>query len=525
MPSRNTQMTSVLAFACIILAAGCILWPTGAKAAPFRYFGFDTMSMAGANADVAYGNSYGVVYSNPALMSRFEPALGVNLMVFTEQFNIDLMDRPRAADISTLYYDTQVSNYTQNGDRALATQELSSRSRKNTKNDDTMFYVGLGTTYSFGIDGFRLGGLLMLPVVHRIGGKTVFAQVDMGMRYYDEREQYYTNQLHFARFGEWQRILTGLLGVSYSPIKQLSIGVSAQLSATSKADLNLYIPEVTVEDYGLNNIDMKLGLTARPIVGIQAEPLEWLALGLVWKGESYISVDGKGGLNLYNYHETYTNQKDQRTIPKRVNQKYKFAIDYEPMEVNASIGARYKTWNIQGVMSWDRWSKFKDEHNETPQKAVAYNPVNPGDPIINGKAFRWSDTLNVSVNTSWKYLETTEAKIGFAYRPSPVPAQVGRTSYADADAWGISAGHHFEFEEDFSFDLGFQFWSLLSRKVYKDPRLMRDEFPDGSATNSGAEGNQAVATAQGVQTNNPGFPGYSLNGWQIVVSAAVSYKF
>ena len=483
-----------------------------AYAGPFRYFGFDGGAVATANSEIVYGRGVGVLYTNPALMSRFEEQTSVQFVLYKPGLAVDLMDRPKAADITFIYYDTNVTKYPDNPDRPLPTIELRNP-RDDNSVDDVQTYLGAGVTHSFGLTGFRLGALVMLPLVEMISIETYYP---------DEREQYFTNTVHFARFGEWSPIVGGLFGLSYMPVEYVTFGISLQGTASTTTEIDIYIPEATVQDYSLVKNKTSMVGSVRPIVGVQVEPLDFLALGLVWKWRSYISVDGTGRMNLWKFHETFEDVEERKTVPKRVMQKFRFAFDYEPMELTGGVGFSYEDWRIQSGVTWNRWADFRDLYDNQPQDSALY-PDN--EPEIEGGRFKFSDTVSLNAGTTYSYLEYFEARAGFSYRPSPVPAQVGRTNYADGDIFCAALGHRLDFpilKEEFFAELGFQFWWMRERKTYKDPKLVKDEFPDNSVT---LLENEELASAKGMQTNNPGYPGYRQKGWMFVTAVSFGYKF
>lgn len=483
-----------------------------ALAGALRFIGYDTGAIATANSEVTYGSGIGVLATNPALMSRFDEQLSVNLIIYKSALAVELMQRPAAADISFIIYDTNVTRYADNPDRPVPTVELR-KQRADNRVNGVQTYLTAGITHSFGLKGFRLGALVALPLVKLISIETFYP---------DEREQHFTNTVHFNRFGEWSPIAGGMLGVSYMPVKYISLGIGAQFSATAETTVDIYIPEATVQDYALVKNHSSLVGSVRPIVGLQVEPLDLFAISLVWKWNSYILVDGTGKMNLWKFHEGYEDLEEKKTVPKRVTQKFKFAFDYEPMELTLGFGFNYQNWRIQASSTWMRWSDYLDVYNSYPQNAAAYPD---GLPSVNTEQFGFSDTFSVNIGTTYRYLEHFESKAGFAYRPSPVPAQVGRTSYADSDVFCISLGQRFDFpiaEHRFFAELGLQFWWMNSRTTHKDPELIKDEFPDDSVM---IIEEVTPAAAQGLQTNNPGYPGYTQKGWMLVTAASFGYKF
>ena len=68
---------------------------------------------------------------------------------------------------------------------------------------------------------------------------------------------------------------------------------------------------------------------------------------------------------------------------------------------------------------------------------------------------------------------------------------------------------------------GFQLQAqqLLSRYNKKDDELIRDEVPDGSVDAQ----RDPIPQAEGLQTNNPGWPGFSSEGW--ILAGAISVAF
>jgi hypothetical protein len=109
--------------------------------------------------------------------------------------------------------------------------------------------------------------------------------------------------------------------------------------------------------------------------------------------------------------------------------------------------------------------------------------------------------------------------------PSPVPDQTGKTNYVDnarlmtnvsyeapLDAFGIPVRLGFHLQGQ---------W-MVPRDVRKSPSAAHpvvDEFPDGAVS---ALTGEPITAAEGLQTNNPGYPGYSSQGF--IVGAGLSLR-
>lgn len=481
-----------------------------AEAGPFRQFGFDSSAIAGGNSDIAYGDSYGVLYSNPALMSRFEPKLGAEFYLIKPNLNVDLMSRPDNADIPMILYGMENADGFKN--KPLATSTLRNK-RSDSRVEDVQTYVGVGVTHSFGIKGFRVGGIMVVPM---------FDMVTIQSHFSDEREQYFSNKLHYTRFGEWQPKFTGILGVSYSPIKYISLGLALQGTASTVAGLDIYIPEAVSQNYMLVNDKIIMAGKIRPIIGVQAEPLDFLSIGVTWRMESYMDIQGQGQLSLFS--DNYSaGDVGEKFVPRRAESKFNMAIDYEPMELSTGVGFKMDGWVAQATFTWNRWSEFLDMHAERPQEAARFAPVNQGDPRVNGDHYKWSDTISATAGLSYQYFSWAKAKIGGGYYPSPTPPQTGRTNYVDSDVWCMALGHDFQWGDlPFHTAFAFQLWMMTPREVNKDPNQIPDEFQDNARDSKKGE---PISAAQGLQTNNPGYPGYGLEGWLMVMNVSITYIF
>ncbi|HOX44050.1 MAG TPA: outer membrane protein transport protein [Myxococcota bacterium] len=494
----------------VALVLTALSLPGLALAGPFRMLGFDTLALSQGGSESAYGRGIGVLYSNPALLVDVRPGFSVNYMFFQPFLKVELMDRPANADIPLTFYDSDVGIEGTNLDRPLPTAELR-LARHDNQVDQTSMYLSLGFVHDFGVEDFRLGLGLWVPTSGLLNIESQFP---------DEREQYFSNTVHFTRFGEWSEVLSLLLGLAYQPLPWLAVGASAEVALDIGASIDMYIPEATVQDYALVNAGFDAKPTVRAIVGITGRPLDWLSFSLTWRDRRFSKVDATAMLNLWNYHEA-----GDETLPKRVEQRHLMALDFEPMEIALGAGLHLGDFTGQVSVTWNHWADFLDTHHKRAQENAVFEPVNEGDPTIDGSDFAFSDTWSLVVGATYEYLEGFTLAAGFSYRPTPVPAQVGRTSYVDADLFMGSLGHRFEFslwEQSFRAELGFQLWGMPRTTVYKDPALIKDEFPDRART---LIGGQPMPEAEGLQTNNPGFPGYEFGGLALAGSLSLAYLF
>ncbi len=490
----------------ILLFLSLLLLSPLAYSNQFSMQGYDTESASVLNSNIVYGSSAGSLYTNPALIGGLKNHLAINFNLNIPSLKIKLMEKPVHSDVPISIYDSNVSN-NKNNFKTLPTVELIN-GRGDTIVDDSVAFVGIGLAYNFNIPEFQLAGIIQLPV-------SFPEAAVLSTHYNDEREAIFSNKLYFTRFGQWEKVAAGLAGASYDILPQLSLGVAAQITITTKTHLAIYIPDASVQDYSLANADASISTGLRPIAGLIYRPFDWLSVGAVFRDESWVKVDGTGELLLWNYHEA----DPYKTIPKRTVQKFPLAISYEPREYELGLGIKYSRLAGQFAVMFQEWPLYRDQHNRHPY--VLDNPLSAD---IESK-FHFKSTFNYLGSINWDYAEDKSFKVGAAFYPTPVKAQTGRTNYVDNDLIAFSLGHRYDFElfkREFSMNAMAQFFYMFKRTTYKDPSLILDEFPDDSTT---LLSNSPMLEAKGLQTNNPGFPGYESYGFVLSLGLNLIYYF
>lgn len=472
----------------------------------FAFQGYDTDSAAFLNSNIVFGRSAGVLYTNPALIGGLDNSISIGYSLTLPNLKIELMEKPISSNVPISIYDSNVGN-TKNNYKTLPTVELKNKRQDTVVNESTSF-ISLGLAYNFKIPRFQLAGIIELPL-------SFPEAAVLSTHYNDEREAIFSNKLYFSRFGQWEKIAAGLLGASYDVIPQLTLGAATQITITTRTHLAIYIPDASVQDYSLANADASISTGIRPVLGLVFKPNESLRAGFVFRNESWVKVDGTGELILWNYHEA----DPYKTIPKRAEQSFPLAISYEPREYEIGLGYRFWRFILQLSLSYQEWQLYRDQHNRHP--FVLDNPMDKE----TEKRFHWDGTFNFKGSLNYDYAENRSGVIGFAYYPTPVPPQVGRTNFVDNDLFAVSLGHRYKFrviDRDFSAVAMAQFYFMPRRITYKDPALILDEFPDDSTT---LLSGSPMLEAKGLQTNNPGFPGYEAGGFMFTLGVNVEYYF
>jgi long-chain fatty acid transport protein len=179
-------------------------------------------------------------------------------------------------------------------------------------------------------------------------------------------------------------------------------------------------------------------------------------------------------------------------------------------------------WDLTGSVTFERWSQYRDRQNERPLKN-----------------YEWSDTFTGALGARLTHDERLRTFLDATYRPSPVPMQSGRSNYVDNDRYGLTGGVDYElpfprWNVSLRFGAQAQVHMLRERHQSKlDPRapqfagnsysqLVVDEWPDDSVDVSTG---QPIADAAGLQTNNPGWPGFSSRGFIVGGGATISLLY
>jgi long-chain fatty acid transport protein len=340
---------------------------------------------------------------------------------------------------------------------------------------------------------------LIAPVFHSRLVLGLFAMIPLGQFttakafYNDEREQYFSNSLHPELYGDRMTATSLAFGGGFHLTPSLRLGVTFTLSLANHAAAPVYVSNLS--DLSTVNLDSDIGVEASvaPHFGLAWTPSKRARLAATVHTPSAFKIDT-------GFDYTLATGVEQST-------ELHFTHSYLPLQVAA--GGTYRLaepdeagFSVTGQVLFARWSHYRDRHNDEPS----------GD-------YAWSDTINATVGARWDD-GPTRAWLDATYVPSPVPDQTGRTNYVDNDRIGGAAGvEHVLSGWGSRFRIGVDLFAhrLLARHVTKfiapagtsDPALVRDEIPDDAVDVLG----QPVPGREGLQTNNPGFPGFGSSGW------------
>jgi long-subunit fatty acid transport protein len=279
------------------------------------------------------------------------------------------------------------------------------------------------------------------------------------------------------------------LGASFRVLPTLSIGIGTTFGLANAATSATYVRDSGDYSTLLLNNDVGVKVSLSPHLGVHWKPFDWLRAGASVHAPQELSISES-------IQTTLPNGVQSSALKRQVHDDMPWRVGLG-VEADVVRGAR-RGMSLAASFERIAWSSYVDRHGESPS--------------IYGKDLAWSDTVNVSVGVRHRF-GRFRGFMDLQYAPTPVPAQIGRSNYVDSDRLGANVGG------DVALTIGgvklrpglsLVGYRLVFRHQAKDDARIVDEVPDHSRyANTGAP----LAGSSGLQTNNPGWPGFGSDGW------------
>jgi hypothetical protein len=431
-----------------------------------------------------------VAYFNPALLSGLGSSTEFSYFGLYTQGDIRLDPRPPGADVPASIYRAELRRPDGSAARLvlrpLPTSALPAP-RANTALRETTSYLLLGLVRPL------FGGLLTLGVLGSLPTRGLVAQQGY---FSDEREQYFSNGLHFELLGDRSEITSFSVALGTRALDWLALGAGLNVALHTTTRTDVYVPDAADQRSVLLAPRVSTTTALLPYFGLASEPLPELRLTATLHLPTAFQTEGENRLRFWNY--TYPDNQ------QFVRQTFRFTQGYQPLR--ASMGAAWlgrtsrsqpRSWEVGTTITLARWATYRDRNGERPPDL-------------------WRDTLSPAIGAGVALGHTAHVACDLAFVPSPVPPQTGRSNYVDDSRLAASLSYEVSLEllrTRFGVGVYLHGQWLLPRQVHKSASASHpvvDELPDGSTdVITGA----ALPEAQGLQTNNPGYPGYRSSGW------------
>lgn len=329
-------------------------------------------------------------------------------------------------------------------------------------------------------DRFSLGLYALVPISNLTTAQSFYP---------DQREALFSDSLHPELYGDRLTSISFVLGAAFKIVPSVTIGASVSLGLANAASANTYVRDSTNYSSLLVSTGVTTEVNLSPTVGLKYTPVSWLRFGAAVHSPEKFTVD----TTISGTIPTGT------TSSGTINNTF----DWMPWMIDFGTEADVIRWgkytmSVTASVKYAFWSAYTDRIGQSPG--------------IYGPGLGWSDTLSGTVGVRHAY-GNARGFIDIGYIPSPVPEQIGNSNYVDNDRVLFAGG------ADIMLKLGparirpgVQFFvnRLVRRDNVKDDALISDEVPDGSIFSATGK---SVPGAIGLQTNNPGWPGFASEGW------------
>ena len=449
--------------------------------------GYGARGSAMGGALTAAAGDFSAVYYNPAAMVlQPDSQIVAGLLVSHNGAHVRLAPRPAGYDPPDLGANSPSVPYA---------YRLRPRQDTNEVPGVSGLYVGAVT--NLGLRKLRFGMAAHLPLAGLGDQRTHFP---------DEREQFFSNQLRFERLGERLRSQVVLVGLAYSVADWLAFGVGLSWQPETTTDTYSYLHNPADQSKIDLNLDVSTGSRYGLRGGMLISPTDWLRFGAGYRDESFLAVKGLTEVQVRGFHggEGYPLYQEIHQV-----------LHFTPRRLNVGFAVGLQSWTLSVDLHRLFWSRYLGEHAEL----AGFNDT-------------WAPRAGV------EWLPGLDLRLwgGVAWDPSPVPDQVGRTNYVDNDRVSFSAGlgRPFRFYgRQLDINAFAQIYVMPWRETRKRALARHptcgsvtwavcDEVPVDTAD---ARTGERLPEAAGLQTGNPGFPGFVSGGWGVAAGAEAQWKF
>ena len=455
-------------------------------------------------------------YFNPAFLPDVEAGFEIGVFVLADEIGIRGAARPLGADIPVAAAGAQFPNdpLPHNG---IPTQWLERGSQEP---------LIAARPRQAGGSGHNLRGYQVIGLVHKFFegrlGIGVYGMIPYGTFttasafYSDEREQYFSNSLHSELYADRLTATSLAFATGLKLTDALSIGLSATLALQATAGSPVYLKSIGAFQNILLDSNVAVNMALSPHFGAVYRLTErWNASATVHTPQMF-EVDAKFKFLVVTGENNGVEE----------GASISFTHDYLPWKISAGssydvVRTKETRVAVVGTALYARWSDYVDRHSQRPTGSYA-----------------WYDTLGGSAGVRYEQ-GPLRGRIDAAFEPTPVPDQTGRTNYVDNDRLGAALGFDYAFQflgGKLRAGAGVQVHRLLPRRTHKiaaystgmtRPDLVIDEVPDDATAGIDPVTGIArpLAGREGLQTNNPGWPGFFSAGWILGGSCHVTFHY
>lgn len=470
----------------ILAAALTASWGSEASANPFDLYGPSSRGAASGNTGTASATDYSATYYNPAALVLGESSAGVGFIGSGGSARILPFARPSGYGIPDLT------------DAGPAIADEDTLRQRRGQRVPSQYGVLVGAANRLGTENLRLGVMAYVPLVGTEEQMSTFN---------DERERLFSNQLQFELLGGRVQHATVFLAAAYQVTDWLAIGFGASYMPAADTQNFIYLDNIADQ----SDVDLNVGLALRsrfrPNAGVVVLPAEGWRVGVSFRDVQFLRLTGRNEVQvrgLQGESENYPFYQDLDLTLQFSPRTFTAGASWTPGPVTISTDLRYYVW-----------SSYRNNQ---------------------GKDAGFNDTFSPRVGMLWQVDERHGVRAGLEWEPSPVGDTSGRFNYVDNDRFVTAVGseHALLFDESrLVFSWHVQAHWLLTSTVNKrvpdtivpcGPGVTEicDEVPN---TSIDPDTGEPYVLGQGLQTSNPGFPGWTSGGVVASAGAEITWEF
>jgi len=454
------------------------------------------------------GASASSAYFNPALLPRARQGVELGVVMVNDAISIDVAGKSPARDVpasavgrfGTAFPSVPTDWLEQGCDPAKGESCVSRvpavprQSRGSSGN--VRLYQSIGFVAHVVPRRLTLGLYALVPYRAFTQAHSFFV---------DEREQFYTNSLHPEMYSDRLTPVSLAFAWGSQITDWLSIGMSFTLSLQNRANALAYVGNSADVAESLQlSTRVDVNTSVSPHGAVVLTPIDDLDIALTVHSPQKLVIDTQFGIFL-------PNGDLQRASRPATH-------DYVPWIVGLGVNydvlhARRTKLSLVLSTTYERWSQYVNRQSERPLPGYEFKDV-------------WAGTAGLRA--------LREDSLGFlfdvTYHPTPVPLQTGRTNYVDNNRIGFVLGTSYDMPVP-AWKLAFRFGaqaqlhvlpkrSQVKRSPSRADRTASDVRDEWDDTAVDIRTNAILPEAAGLQTNNPGYPGFSSQG--VVVGGTLS---
>jgi long-subunit fatty acid transport protein len=513
-------------FALSLTLAALAFWPATALATTYDTFGFGSraIAMGGAQTAAAYGPE--AVFYNPALLVR----PGTNMILIGHIRSAPRLRYRRAeeAPANSAYLDMLPA---QQGADLLQALDIASEKQYFLKKKELRDYLIGVADDNPELVGVDFGILLPLGRGRYRNRIAVGVGIHLPMGNLVSEKFFGPTRPYYLRYLNDHRIATvvGALAIDIVP-EVFSIGAGALAMAKMNGEVRYELPLGVEGEQSDIESTQEYEHNTVPILGLHYRPWENLRFGLSFKDQIYFSYNMTMAFWL--------------ALPQPLGREY-FQIPisfsaislYSPQWLSLGTG-----WDVTpdlilaADLRLERWSLYKPPF---PKLSLDLSGI-PEEYLILGEQFlgdlsqfdipeykvRLRDIYSPRLGAEYRAWRALQIRAGYQFLPTPVPVQDGATNILDNDTHVFSAGAGYKWKVDSpspgAFELTFHGQLMWMKSVFvaKDESKLEDEAQD-RITREGVN----IPGTTGVQSTNPGYPGFSIGGqyWTYAINFVYSF--